>query len=135
MLDERAPAAAEVCTDRYDNQSFQCRQSLTDEDGAWNVKLPIVENVEQASQRLRLTPIDKAGNRSAAQQFDYLIDIVAPAITASLNLPSSIQSIPIALADTILIHMTGTYDDQVGVAGIALRMERPDRLVCMHRRN
>ncbi len=125
VQDERAAWAVEVCVNQNDGRGFQCEEVAVDENDNWNYELPIREGVAQAEQQLRLTPIDLAGNRGNARQFTYVIDTVAPTITAALQ--ASLQSVPTILGNHIVLG--GTYADVVGVTGITVRVERPDGIV------
>ncbi|ABY36688.1 MAG TPA: hypothetical protein DEF43_10955 [Chloroflexus aurantiacus] len=129
--DERSAAAVEVCVDQNDGRGFQCTEVPVDETNGWSYALPIREQTAQSTQRLRLTPIDEAGNRGSTQQFDYVIDTIAPTLSNSLLQPTQLQAIPqqtpVFLSNGVLIG--GTYNDAVGVTAITVRVERPDGLV------
>jgi len=125
VQDERYALAVEICVNQNDGRGFQCEEVAVDENGNWSYALPVREGVAEAEQQLRITPIDLAGNRGLARQFTYVIDTVAPTVTAGLL--ASLQSTPTILANSVVIG--GTYADAVGVTGITVRVERPDGLV------
>ncbi|WP_322814048.1 LamG-like jellyroll fold domain-containing protein [Chloroflexus sp.] len=129
--DERSAAAVEVCVDQNDSKGFQCTKVPVDGTNRWSYALPIREQTNQSAQHLRLTPIDEAGNRGNTQQFDYVIDTIAPTLSNNLLQPVQLQATPqqapVFLSDGVQIG--GTYSDEVGVTAITVRVERPDGLV------
>ncbi|MEF3274680.1 MAG: hypothetical protein K6356_09830 [Chloroflexus sp.] len=125
VRDERSALAIEICVDQNDGRGFQCEEVAVDENDNWSYALPIRAEVEQATQQLRLTPIDQAGNRGLSQLFTYVIDTVAPTLSGAFL--ASLQSTPTILTSRALIG--GTYADAVGVTDITVRVERPDGLV------
>lgn len=122
VQDDRSAWAVEICVNQQDGRGFQCEEVWVDENDNWSYALPIRAGVAQAAQQVRLTPIDLAGNRGPARQFDYVIDTVAPTVTGGSLPPAS----PLP-AGNVLIG--GTYADAVGVTAITVRVERPDGLV------
>ncbi|WP_322512232.1 LamG-like jellyroll fold domain-containing protein [Chloroflexus sp.] len=122
VQDDRDAWAVEICVNQQDGRGFQCEEVGVDENDNWSYALPIREGVAQATQQVRLTPIDLAGNRGLARQFTYVIDTIAPTVTGGLLPPAS----PLPVGN---IMIGGTYADAVGVTSITVRVERPDGLV------
>ncbi|WP_299645309.1 LamG-like jellyroll fold domain-containing protein [uncultured Chloroflexus sp.] len=122
VQDDRQAWAVEICVNQQDGRGFQCDEVWVDENDNWSYALPIRAGVMQAAQQVRLTPIDLAGNRGPARQFDYVIDTVAPTVIGGLLPPAS----PLSVGKVLI---GGTYADAVGVTAITVRIERPDGLV------
>ncbi|MGC8800346.1 MAG: LamG-like jellyroll fold domain-containing protein [Chloroflexus sp.] len=144
VQDDRAAWAVEICVNQQDGRGFQCEEVWADENDNWSYALPIRAGVTQAAQQVRLTPIDLAGNRGPARQFDYVIDTVAPTVTGEVLTATALNSVqlgdamPTAVGGLVVpassssvgsILLGGTYADEVGVTGITVRIERPDGLV------
>ncbi|NJN15883.1 MAG: hypothetical protein HC822_06135 [Oscillochloris sp.] len=128
IVDDRFGRDVEICVDRNDGQGALCQLVATDFEDRWSYDLPIVQQANGVAQEISLTPIDWAGNRGTTMRYSYVIDTVAPTLTASVLTGAQLaQTVPATNADSVLIG--GNVSDTVGVAEVSVRVERPDGTV------